>query len=216
MPPVLQVGDGDVEADVDHRWAALDLLVVLLERLRRTCRPASGCRSRSAWSCRRRPPRSVPDVKSSHVVVPPKNISMCVCGSIAPGITIFPDASITLSAVTSSDSPISVIDAVLDVDVADVVVGGRDDAPSLDEHGHAASPFLFEFCPVYTRFRATASTASGGLLSCQSVTRWNACAARSTVASSNRRPTSARPTGGRRRTRTGRSRRAGRRASTAS
>ena len=51
---------------------------------------------------------TVPDVKSSHVVVPPKNISMCVCGSIAPGITYFPDASITLSATTSSDSPISV------------------------------------------------------------------------------------------------------------
>ena len=52
----------------------------------------------------------VPDVKSSHVVVPPKNISMCVCGSIAPGITIFPVASITLSADTSRDSPISVIE----------------------------------------------------------------------------------------------------------
>ena len=47
----------------------------------------------------------VPDVKSSQVVVPPKNISMCVWGSIAPGITIFPAASITLSAVTSSDAP---------------------------------------------------------------------------------------------------------------
>ncbi len=52
----------------------------------------------------------VPDVKSSHVVVPPKNISMCVCGSIAPGITIFPVASIIFSADTSSDSPISEID----------------------------------------------------------------------------------------------------------
>ena len=51
----------------------------------------------------------VPDVKSSHVVVPPKNISMWVCGSIAPGITIFPAASITLSAVTSSDAPIIAI-----------------------------------------------------------------------------------------------------------
>ena len=49
---------------------------------------------------------TVPDVKSSQVVVPPKNISMCVCGSIAPGITSFPAASMTLSAVTSSDSPI--------------------------------------------------------------------------------------------------------------
>ena len=56
------------------------------------------------------PPKAaetVPDVKSSHVVVPPKNISMWVCGSIAPGKTYFPAASITLSAWTSSDSPIS-------------------------------------------------------------------------------------------------------------
>ena len=36
------------------------------------------------------PAEPVPDVKSSQVVVPPKNISMCVCGSIAPGITILP------------------------------------------------------------------------------------------------------------------------------
>ena len=55
------------------------------------------------------PPKAaavVPDVKSSHVVVPPKNISMWVCGSIAPGITYFPAASMTLSAATSSDAPI--------------------------------------------------------------------------------------------------------------
>ena len=51
---------------------------------------------------------TVPEVKSSQVVVPPNAISMCVCGSIAPGITILPVASITLSAVTSSDEPISV------------------------------------------------------------------------------------------------------------
>ena len=56
------------------------------------------------------PPKAaevVPEVKSSHVTVPPKYISRCVCGSIAPGKTSFPAASITLSAVTSRDSPIS-------------------------------------------------------------------------------------------------------------
>ncbi len=54
------------------------------------------------------PPKAaetVPEVKSSHVVVPPKNISRWVWGSIAPGITYFPPASITLSADMSSDSP---------------------------------------------------------------------------------------------------------------
>ena len=56
------------------------------------------------------PPKAaavVPDVKSSQVVVPPKNISMCVCGSIAPGITILPLASMVLSALTSSEAPSS-------------------------------------------------------------------------------------------------------------
>ncbi len=56
------------------------------------------------------PPKAaavVPDVKSSQVVVPPKNISMCVCGSMAPGITILPVASIVFSALTSREAPSS-------------------------------------------------------------------------------------------------------------
>ena len=136
MPPVVQVGDADVEADVDHRLAAVDLLVVVLERLRRTACPAPACRSRSASSCRRTRPTTVPDVKSSQVVVPPKNISMCVCGSIAPGITYFPVASITLSAGDVERLADQRDGAVVDVDVADVVVGGGDDAPALDQNGH--------------------------------------------------------------------------------
>ena len=68
---------------------------------------------------------TVPDVKSSQVVVPPKNISMCVCGSIAPGITYLPVASITLSAVDVERLADQRHGAVLDVDVADVVVGRR-------------------------------------------------------------------------------------------
>ena len=54
---------------------------------------------------------TVPEVKSSQEVVPPKGMSRCVCGSMQPGSTIFPAASITLSAWTSSDSPISVTDS---------------------------------------------------------------------------------------------------------
>jgi hypothetical protein len=47
-----------------------------------------------------------PDSTSSIVVVPPNGMSRCVCGSTHPGRTYFPDASITLSACMSSDSPI--------------------------------------------------------------------------------------------------------------
>ena len=50
-----------------------------------------------------------PDSTSSIVTVPPKGMSRWVCGSIPPGRTYFPVASITLSAWTSSDSPISVM-----------------------------------------------------------------------------------------------------------
>src|SRR3954454_5336164 len=50
-----------------------------------------------------------PDVTSSIVTVPPKGMSRCVCGSIAPGSTSFPVASITRSASTSSDAPMSAI-----------------------------------------------------------------------------------------------------------
>ena len=48
-----------------------------------------------------------PDSKSSAVTVPPNGMSRCVCGSTQPGSTYLPDASITRSASTSSDSPIS-------------------------------------------------------------------------------------------------------------
>ncbi len=50
-----------------------------------------------------------PDSTSSIVTVPPNGMSRCVCGSTQPGSTYLPPASITLSAGTSSDSPISVI-----------------------------------------------------------------------------------------------------------
>ena len=49
----------------------------------------------------------VPEVKSSQVTVPPNGISMWVWGSIAPGITYLPPASITRSASPSSEAPIA-------------------------------------------------------------------------------------------------------------
>jgi len=49
---------------------------------------------------------TVPEVKSSQLTVPPNGISMCVWGSIAPGSTYLPAASITRSASAGSDRPI--------------------------------------------------------------------------------------------------------------
>ncbi len=54
---------------------------------------------------------TVPEVKSSQDVVPPNGMSRCVWGSMQPGSTIFPVASITRSAWTSSDAPMSVTDS---------------------------------------------------------------------------------------------------------
>ena len=57
------------------------------------------------------PPKAadtVPEVKSSQVTVPPKGMSMCVCGSMAPGMTYRSRASMTRSARASSELPICV------------------------------------------------------------------------------------------------------------
>ncbi len=47
-----------------------------------------------------------PDSTSSIVTVPPNGMSRCVCGSMQPGRTYLPAASMTRSAGTSRDSPI--------------------------------------------------------------------------------------------------------------
>ena len=65
-----------------------------------------GWMTKSTWQVV--PPNAAerwPDSTSSIVTVPPNGMSRCVCGSTQPGRTYFPDASITLSASTSSDSP---------------------------------------------------------------------------------------------------------------
>ena len=78
------------------------------------CQPSSASANVWPWpwmqksTCVVVPPNAAavcPDSKSSIVTVPPNGMSRCVCGSTAPGSTYFPDASITLSAWTSSASP---------------------------------------------------------------------------------------------------------------
>ena len=131
MPPVVQVGDGDVEADVDHRLAAVDLLVVRRRAPARTSSPG-------AWM-----------QKSTSVVVPP-NAAATVAGrevvarrraaeehldvrvrvdrardhELAGGVDHLVGGDVEGLA-DQRDGP------VLDVDVADIVVGGGDDRPPL-------------------------------------------------------------------------------------
>jgi hypothetical protein len=52
---------------------------------------------------------AVPLAKSSAVTVPPKGISRCVCGSMKPGKTYAPDASITAAPDVGSEPEIAVI-----------------------------------------------------------------------------------------------------------
>ena len=84
----------------------------------------------------------VPVSKSSVEVVPPNGMSRWVWTSMPPGITYWPDGV---------DGPVGLVamgrqvladrrdGAVLAVDVGDVVVRGRDDAPVGDEKGHGAA-----------------------------------------------------------------------------
>ena len=55
-------------------------------------------------------PAAVPVKKSSIVTVPMKGSCMCVCGSMPPGMTYWPPASITVApAGASSPSPMAVM-----------------------------------------------------------------------------------------------------------
>ena len=85
------------------------------------------------------PPKAAavwPDSKSSIVTVPPKGMSRCVCGSTQPGSTYLPLASITLSACDVERLADQRDRLVLDVDVADVVVGRGEDPAAFDQYGH--------------------------------------------------------------------------------
>ena len=74
----------------------------------------------------------VPVRKSSDADVPPNGSSMCVCGSMPPGMTSLPEASIVRSAsiveLRADDGDL----AVFDQDVGFVVVDRGDDAAVLD------------------------------------------------------------------------------------
>src|SRR5947209_17662645 len=98
------------------------------------------CRQKSM--CDVVPPNAaetVPEVKSSQVTVPPKGISMCVRGSIAPGITYLPAASITRSAEPFSEVPTRGDRLPLDQHVRHVVIHGGNDAPAFDQPAHHAT-----------------------------------------------------------------------------
>ena len=140
VPPVMEVGDRDVEADVDHRRAALDLLVVLLERLgERVARrlDAEVDQRRRAAECGRG--RAGREVVAGRRPAE-EHLEVRVRVDRARASRSCRCASITLSALTSSEAPSSATLAVVDEDVADVVVGRGDDAAALDQHGHPACP----------------------------------------------------------------------------
>ena len=93
----------------------------------------------------------VPVSKSSAEVVPPKGMSRWVWTSMPPGITSLPEASITVSAGMVSPWPMSVIDALVDVEVGLVAVGGGDDGAVPDEgraHAQSLSRLAFQALSV--------------------------------------------------------------------
>ena len=104
---------------------------------------------------------TVPEVKSSHVVVPPKNISMCVCGSIAPGITYLPVGVDHLVGGDVERLAEQRHRAVVDEDVADVVVRRGHDPAALDQNRHQLN-LSSGSCVLYTTSRDGPQMASVG------------------------------------------------------
>ena len=107
MPPSVR--------SVTAMWNPLSMIAL---PSRFSCQPASASANDWPWPWMQKstwhvvPPNAAavcPEVTSSIVTVPPNGMSRCVCGSIAPGSTSLPVASITRSASTSSDAPISEI-----------------------------------------------------------------------------------------------------------
>src|SRR5918992_866873 len=88
-----------------------------------------------------------PDSTSSIVTVPPKGMSRCVCGSMPPGRTYFPRASMTRSASTSKRLADQGDPLVLDEHVSDVVVCRGDDATAFDQDGHTDLPSRLVLTP---------------------------------------------------------------------
>ena len=135
-----QVGDADVEADVDHRFAALDLLEVVLERLGE----GRARRLHAEVDETGRASEGGGDRAGGEVVAGRRAAEEHLQVRVRvdrPGMHVFPgrvDDLVRRHVQRLADQRHR---PVLDEDVADVVVRGGDDAPALDEHGHARSPF---------------------------------------------------------------------------
>ena len=138
---VVQVGDADVEADVDHGLRPLDLLEVVLERLRERragrLHAEVDVRRRAAEGGRRRTRGEV------------------VAGDRAAEVHL--EVRVRVDRAREDELPCCVDHlvgghvegladqrhrAVVDVDVADVIVGGRHDAAALDQDRHGLEPPL--------------------------------------------------------------------------
>ena len=95
----------------------------------------------------------VPVSKSSAEVVPPNGMSRCVWTSTPPGMTSLPEASMIVSAGIVQTAPDERDDALVDVDVGLVFIGGGDDGAVSNEschllllagpHPRSLSPFDF-------------------------------------------------------------------------
>ena len=137
---LLQIGDGDVEADVDHRRAPLELLVVRRERLgerhpgrldtevdqRRRAAERGRGRAGGEVVAGRRPAEEHLDVRVRVDRAGHHELSGRVDHLVCLDVERRAEERDLLA---------------LDEDVADVVVGRGDDAASLDQHGHP-EPFL--------------------------------------------------------------------------
>src|SRR5688572_2072917 len=136
----LDVGDADVEADVDDGLAALDLLEVVVERLGER----SARRLHAEVDERRRPPERGGDGARREVVARRRATEEHLDVSVwvdRAGEHVLPGGVDHLVGGDVERLADQGDRLALGEDVADVVVRGRDDATALDQYGHGLTSF---------------------------------------------------------------------------
>ena len=149
-PPLAQVGDADVEADVDHRLAAVDLLVVVLERLgeRRAGRLHAEVDEAGGAAERGGDGAGGEVVAGGGAAEEHLQVRVRVDGAREDVLPCGVDDLVRRNVQRLAEQRHG---AVLHEHVADVVVRGGHDPPALDQHGHPRFPFQPIACCIRLR-----------------------------------------------------------------
>ena len=158
-PGVLEIGDPDMEADVDDRLRTLDLLVVVRQRFGKgragRLHAEVDQRRRAAERSRHGPGREVvarDGAAERHLEVRVR-VDRTRHDDHSGGVDDL--VGLDVERVAHEGDRLA-----LDVDVTPVVVGGGDDTAALDQHGHGSAPFVSGTAIIYYASAASASAGS--------------------------------------------------------